>query len=165
MTFFTQNIHVLILRYATLFVLLYNPYRVKYLRSAHTHTHSDTRIYLTQPYARGVDNKHNTRRCHYDEILVRESNRGDTRRDPAVSEREQDFCMIARGLDRFSFLLAFFLPSNPLRMNYTLTPLHLGSSFHFISFCFPNSYIMHSQDRQWPFLWGFSFSLECWLNF
>lgn len=65
--------------------------------------------------------------------------------------------MIARAIDRFSFLLVFSsLNSAMYNTQRCLTTTSSWQQLHFIWFgCFPNSYIIHNRSPEWPFMWVF----------
>lgn len=76
-----------------------------------------------------------------------------SRRDPESGE--EDF-VIARAVDRFSFLLVFSSLNSAMYNTQSCVTTTSSWQLHFIWFgCFPNSYIIHNRSPEWPFMWVF----------
>lgn len=149
-TFFNAKTHVLLRSSCVVQLARTQLNTSSHTESAHTPQRMHTRD-LTQPYARD-----NTLSPHTGGTRAREG-------IYSVSERERDFD--CSQIDFLSFLVAFSsLESSTYQLHFDTTSswqqLHLIS---FAGFCL--TLISYTTDRQWPFMWGFSFSLEYWLNF
>lgn len=153
-TFFNAKTHVL-LRWVSSCVVQLACTQLN--TSSHNESaHTPRRMHagcLTKPYER-------------DNTRCLSPHTGDTRAREwilySVSERERDFD--CSQIDFLCFLVAFSsFESSTYQLHSDTTS---SWQLHFISFAgFCLTLISYTTNCQWPFMWGFSFSSEYWLNF